>query len=41
MMVVYKSFEICPYKNGYTVDYCGDMVYFDTVEDAMEFIDSL
>lgn len=44
-MLQYKGYEIDRFINGSTmgfvVDYAGDEVFFDTVEEAMEFIDSL
>ena len=28
-------------KNEYTVQYCGDDIWFDTIQQAKEFIDSI
>lgn len=38
MVYDYKGYLIEPFNEGYTVDYCGDAIYFDSIEDAMEFI---
>lgn len=37
----YRDYEIDIFADGYTVCYCGDEVYFDTVEDAKAFIDEI
>ena len=37
----YKGYSIEPMMNGYTVCYCGDEVYFDTVEEAVNFINEV
>lgn len=37
----YKGYEIESFGKGYTVFYQGDELYFDTVEDAENFIDAL
>jgi len=37
----YKGYEIELFGNGYTVFYCGDEVYFNTVEEAKAFIDEV
>ena len=34
----YRGYMIEAFLDGFTVFYCGDEVYFDTVEDAKEFI---
>lgn len=40
-VVDYKGFEIeCIDENTYSVFYCGDDIYFETLEEAKEFIDS-
>lgn len=36
---MYKGYEIEVFGPGYTVFFDGDEVYFDTVEEAKEFID--
>ena len=41
VVAVYKSFEICKLGSGFTVEYEGDEIYFGSVEEAMDFIDSL
>ena len=35
----YKGFEIDDTANGFCLFYCGDDVYFPTLEEAEEFID--
>lgn len=43
-MTEYKGFyiEFNLYgKNEYTVNYCGDDVYFDTPDEAKHFIDEI
>lgn len=43
-MVIYKGYEISYNFYGtkeYTVHYCGDDVFFYSVEEAMEFIDKI
>ena len=39
--MTYKGFEIEELFGGYTVTFEGDEIYFDTVEEAKEFIDTL
>lgn len=39
-MEEYKGIMIEPFMGaGYTIFYCGEELYFDTVEDAKKFID--
>lgn len=40
-MTEYKGFYIEPFRNGYTVFYQGDEVYFDSVDEAKQFIDEV
>ena len=37
--IEYRGYLICEYFNGYTINYMGDELYFDTVADAKDFID--
>lgn len=37
----YKGFYIEAFGAGFTVEYCGDEIYFDTVAAAEAFIDSI
>lgn len=40
----YRSYDIEPMYNnrpGYTVDYCGDDVFFESIEQAISFIDEI
>ncbi len=39
--IIYRDVEICKLQSGYTVFYEGDEVYFETVDDAMLFIDEV
>lgn len=38
---VYKEYEICKLGNGFTVFYEGDEVYFQTLEEARNFISEI
>lgn len=37
----YKNYFIENFMKGFTVFYMGDELFFDTIESAKEFIDSL
>ena len=37
----YNGYKIECFRNGYIVEYCGDEIYFDTIEEAKKFIDTL
>lgn len=37
--IEYHGFYICQELGGYTVLYCGDDIFFGTVQDAKQFID--
>lgn len=38
---IYKNYEISTFSSGYTVFFEGEELYFDTLEDARAFIDTL
>lgn len=39
---IYRGHEICKFDDaGYLVEYLGDEVYFETVDDAKLFIDEI
>ena len=38
---MYKGYEIDEFGEGFTVFYCGDEIYFETFNEAKEFIDEL
>lgn len=37
----YKNYFIEHFQDGFIVLFCGDEVYFDTVQEAKDFIDGL
>lgn len=40
-MIEYKNYFIEKFMSGYTVYFNGDEVFFNTVEEAQEFIDNI
>ena len=41
MATWYRGFWIDPYKQGYTVLFEGDEIYFKTIREAQHFIDKI
>jgi hypothetical protein len=41
VVAIYRGYEICKMNAGYTVEYLGDEIYFNTVDDAKLFIDEI
>ena len=39
--MIYMDYEIEKFGKGYTVCYCGDEVFFTTVEEAKKFIEEV
>lgn len=35
----YRDFTIDTFNDGYTVEYCGDEIYFPSLQEAKDFID--